>query len=457
MGVTQTDTVFMNATVLDGRADMAPQPGMAVSVEQGRIARIEPAALAYVSPAAKVIDLDGAFLLPGLINMHVHLCGSGKPVSAGNAGELMRKLDNPVGHLIVRQVLKRAAQTQLASGVTTLRGAGDPLYGDLAVRDAIRAGRYIGPRIIAPGTGITVPGGHGAGLFAQVAQTPAQAIAQVKELAARGADVIKLFVTGGVFDAEVPGEPGVVRMPLEIAQASCEAAHKLGIPVMAHVESTEGVQIALLAGVDTIEHGAPMTGEIRALYGGSAKTQLPGRPASVTCTISPALPFVLLDPEKTASTAVQKINGDIVCTGIIQSAREALDAGIPVGLGTDSSCPYVTQYDMWREVAYFAKYVGVSNTFALHTATQVNARLLGIEDETGTIEVGKSADIIVCRDNPLQDLEALAHVEHVMCRGVLADRLRAKHYAELDRDLDWIMAQPAEALELELAHDRARA
>ena len=301
----------------------------------------------------------------------------------------------------------------------------------------------MGPRIVAPGTGVTVPGGHGAGLFAQVAESPEQASEQVRENMARGADVIKLFVTGGVFDATEPGEPGVLRMSFEVASAACKTAHELGLPVMAHVESTEGVRVALAAGVDTIEHGAPMTPEILDLYRGSAGTQLSGRLPSVTCTISPALPFVLLDPEKTHSTDVQKTNGDIVCAGIIDSAREALDAGIPVGLGTDSSCPYVTQYDMWREVAYFAKYVGVSNAFALHTATQVNAQLLGLGNVTGTIELGRDADILVTRENPLDDLSALREPLHVMARGVLADRLRVRRNAELDRELDWIMDQPA--------------
>ena len=132
-----------------------------------------------------------------------------------------------------------------------------------------------------------------------------------------------------------------------------------------------------------------------------------------------------------------------MCAGIIDSAREALDAGIPVGLGTDSSCPYVTQYDMWREVAYFAKYVGVSNAFALHTATQVNAQLLGLGNVTGTIELGRDADILVTRENPLDDLSVLREPLHVMARGVMADRLRVRRNAELDRELDWIMDQPA--------------
>lgn len=434
--------VFRDATVLDGTENMEPRIGQTVLVEDGRIAAVGPAAEVDAPIGARELDLGGAYLLPGLINMHVHLCGSGRPTSAGDAGALMKRLDNPVGRAIVRGLLRKRAQQQLASGVTTVRGAGDPLYGDIAVRDEFNAGKHVGPRLIAPGTGVTVPGGHGAGLFAQIAESPEDAAELVREIAAHGADVIKLFVTGGVFDAEKVGEPGVLRMSEEVARAACEAAHRLGLSVMAHVESTEGVRVALRAGVDTIEHGAPMTPEIVDLYRGGAGTQLEGRTPSVTCTISPALPFVKLPPEKTHSTEVQKANGDIVCEGIVQSARDALAAGIPVGLGTDSSCPYVTQYDMWREVAYFAKYVGVSNAFALHTATAVNARLLGLGDETGTVEVGKSADLIVVDANPLDDLSALRDVRHVMCRGAFVERPRVKHIAELDEELDWIMSQP---------------
>ena len=111
------------------------------------------------------------------------------------------------------------------------------------------------------------------------------------------------------------------------------------------------------------------------------------------------------------------------------------------------------KYDMWREVAYFAKYVGVSNAFALHTATQVNAELLGLGGETGKIECGKAADILVTRENPLDDLRALREPMHVMCRGNLVRKLKVKRIPEVDAELDTIMAMPAEALAEELARD----
>lgn len=151
MASADRSTLFINATILDGSEHMEPQPDMAVTVERGVITWMGPSAVAQAPAGAEVIDLGGAYLMPGLINMHVHLCGSGKPVSAGDAGALMKKLDNPVGRAIVRRILKGSAQQQLASGVTTVRGAGDPLFADIAVRDAIDAGKYQGPRLVAPG------------------------------------------------------------------------------------------------------------------------------------------------------------------------------------------------------------------------------------------------------------------------------------------------------------------
>ena len=107
-----------------------------------------------------------------------------------------------------------------------------------------------------------------------------------------------------------------------------------------------------------------------------------------------------------------------------------------MGLGTDSSCPYITHYDMWREVVYFERIVGASRTLALHTATLGNARILGLGDETGSIEEGKAADLIVCDQNPLDNLEALRNVRMVMARGVLDERPRVKRIPELDAELD---------------------
>lgn len=429
--------VFTHATVLDGTADMEPRPNATVVVnDEGRIAAIG-AAEEIVPPAnAQEIDLKGAYLVPGLVNLHVHLCGSGKPTSAGAAGDLIDKVvGNPIGMWYLRRIIKKHAQQQLASGVTTVRSVGDPGFADVDVRDAINAGKYQGPRLLTSGVGVTVPGGHGAGLFAHIAKTPEQAREIVRDCFARKCDLVKLFITGGVFDAEKEGEPGVLRMSPEIAAAAVDEAHKLGMATAAHIESAEGVRVGLEAGVDTIEHGADLTLELIALF----KENGVGRKSSLTCTVSPALPFVELDPEKTHSTEIQKVNGNIVYKGIVHAAQAALEAGIPVGLGTDSACPYVTHYDMWREVVYFERIIGAPRKLALHTATLGNARILGLGDETGSIEVGKAADLIVLDENPLDNLEALRQVKMVMTRGKLVSGLSVKHLPELDRELDALL------------------
>ena len=271
-------------------------------------------------------------------------------------------------------------------------------------------------------------------MFAKKATTPEEGRALVHEHFSNGADQIKLFITGGVFDAEVEGEPGVLRMPLDIAQAVCDEAHKLGLRTSAHIESTEGVEVGLKAGVDTIEHGAPLTDELLKLF----KKNGLGNASSLTCTLSPALPFAVLSPEKTHSTHVQKVNGRVVYEGVATATRQALANGIPVGLGTDSACPFVTHYDMWREVVYFQRHTGVTPEFALHTATLKNAQLLGVADETGSIETGKSADFIVLDVNPLDDLCALRNVEQVYMAGKPV-KYKAKHLPKIDAELDGIM------------------
>ena len=432
-----TSYAFIHATVLDGSRDMVPRPETTVCVEGGRITAVGPSAATIPPAGAREIDLAGKYLMPGLINAHVHLCGSGKPISAGGAGSIMDKVTgNPVGRLILRKILADSAKQQLMSGVTTLRSVGDPGFADVEVRNGINAGRMTGPRILASGVGVTVPNGHGAGLFASIAKTPEEARAIVRECYAHKCDTVKLFITGGVFDAEKEGEPGVLRMSLEVATAAVDEAHKLGLPTAAHIESTEGVRVGLLAGVDTIEHGAELDAELVALF----RENGTGRASALTCTISPALPFVKLPPEKTKSTEVQKVNGDIVFCGIVEAAKRALAEGIPVALGTDSSCPYVTQYDMWRELVYFERLVGASRAQALHAATLGNAEILGIAQETGSVEAGKAADLIVLDENPLENLEALRRIRMVMARGKLIKNPKVKHIPTLDTELDEIMA-----------------
>lgn len=137
-------------------------------------------------------------------------------------------------------------------------------------------------------------------------------------------------------------------------------------------------------------------------------------------------------------TDEQKRATQHVLNNMIEGAKQVLANGIPVGIGTDSGCPYITQYDMWREVSYFSTYCGVSKEYALYIATLQNAKILGIDGETGSVEVGKSADLIVVEKNPLEKLENLKDIQMVMVKGELISKIRIKHLKHIDKALDQI-------------------
>lgn len=419
---------FDNANLIDGTQDMRVQPGLCVLTDGETITDIVPAGTA---PAGYTrIDLHGRYLLPGLINMHVHLAGNGKIQKKQRDLETLvrRILSNPVSRAVAYRMVCSFARTELLGGVTTIRTVGGLDTFDTRLRDEIRAGRRIGPRVLAANEAISVPGGHMAGSVAIAARTVDEALAQVDAVHAQGADLVKLMITGGVMDATERGMPGEVKMPAGMVRAVCERAHALGYTVAAHTESTEGVRIALQNGVDSIEHGAQPSDEMITLF--------KQRKAFQISTISPALPYALFDRSISHAAYEQQENGKIVFDGIVALAKANLAAGVPVGLGTDVGCPYITHYDMWRELHYFVKYCGVTPAFALYSATKLNARLAGIGDLTGSIEADKQADLIVCSGNPLQNLSALRELDMVVKGGYRIDKPQIKKMDEVERELD---------------------
>ena len=430
----ETCYALVGGHLLDGTEGMQPRDGLAVVVRKGRFEAIVDDS-SEVLDTCELVDLKGAYLAPGLINMHVHLAAAGRAPKAKQANKpvdykgLMDKLGK---HALVRRICflmaRDFAKTELMSGVTTLRAVGGLFDIDGRVRDAIDAGRIQGPRIIAANTGVSVPGGHFAGSLATEARTPEEAVQQVRQELESGADIVKLMITGGVMDATEEGEPGALRMAPELVKAACDEAHRQGRVVAAHVESTEGVMVALQNGVDTIEHGATPTPEMLELFA--------EHKAALICTLSPALPYALFPLEVSNCGEVGQRNGRIVFQGIQDCANACLAAGIPVGLGTDTGCPFITHYSMWREVRYFAHYCHVSNAFALHTATLGNARIAGIDHETGSIEQGKRADFLVCERNPLEDLSALRHLKMVAHDGNLVTNPRVRLVPGVDETID---------------------
>ena len=425
------NTAYTNCIILDGTEHMTPQRGKAILTEGGVITDIVPDSA--IPAGFEKVDLGGKYILPGLINLHVHLAGSGKPKQKQSDPVKLVKLitSNSLMRTLGKKMVAGYAKTQLMSGVTTIRTVGGIADFDTFVRDSINSGRLTGPRILASNMAVSVHGGHMAGSLAYEAATPEEAAAFVDKIAREKPDIIKLMITGGVLDAEKVGEPGVLRMPPELVKAACDRAHELGFKVAAHVESPEGVKVALENGVDSIEHGAKPTDDIINLF--------KERNAFQVSTLSPALPFAMFDRSISHATYEQRENGKIVFDGIISLAKACLENGIPVGLGTDTACPYVTQYDMWRELCYFVKHCGVSEKFALYSATLLNATLAGVGDETGSIEKGKKAEMIVTRENPLENLQALRNLDMVIMRENIIRSPKVKKIPEVETELDkWL-------------------
>ncbi len=420
--------ILKNAVILDGTKNMQPRKGEMLLIENGTISAILPDSAD--TGDTKVIDLGGKYLMPGLINLHVHLPGSGMPkhTKQQNAASVKRLMSFALSRYVVYTMCRNFAKTELMAGVTTIRTVGGLTNIDSRIRDNINSGKTLGPRMLVSNMAVSVPKGHMAGVLAYEAVTEEDCKIFVDKIAEDKPDLIKLMITGGVLDAKKKGEPGELKMSPELVKACCEEAHRLGYKVAAHIESPEGVKAALYGGVDTIEHGA-------ALDDATAE-EFKTKGAAHVCTISPAIPCALFDREMSGATEMSQYNGNIVLNGIISCAKTALEKGIPVGLGTDTACPFVTHYDMWRELAYFVKYVGVDNAFALHTATLVNAEIAGVANETGSVEVGKSADLLIVDGDPLSDITVLRAPSAVVMRGRFIDAPKVKKYDYVEKELD---------------------
>ena len=491
---------YINGKILDGTKDMQVKEGFVILTDNDKIEDIVKAGTDL--NGYEKVDLKRRYIMPGLINMHVHLAGNGKPQKKQRDNEKLVKIlmGNALMRSIAYGMVAGFAKTELMSGVTTIRTVGGlgsfdtklrdeinagtkmgprilaanegisvpggHMAGSVAVaadsidtalkhleqsekekvdliklmitgglgsfdtklRDEINVGTKIGPRILAANEGISVPGGHMAGSVAVAADSIDTALKHLEQSEKEKVDLIKLMITGGVMDAKEKGVPGELKMSPEMVKVVCDKAHENGYLVAAHVESPQGVRVALENGVDSIEHGAKIDDDTIKLF--------KERKAFLCTTISPALPYALFDRSITNATEVEQFNGNVVFEGIIACAKAALENDIPVVLGNDVGCPWITQYDFWRELYYFHKYTGVSNAFALYTATARAAEMAGIGDITGTLEKDKCADMIVTEENPLDDLRALRHVKMVVARGTIMENPKVKINKRVETELD---------------------
>lgn len=216
---------FTNGKILNGNKDMQLQEGLCILVQDDKIIDIVPDTTDLHD--YKRIDLHGHYILPGLINMHVHLAGNGKPQKKQRDNEKLVNtiMSSSLTRAVAYKMVSDFAKTELLSGVTTIRTVGGLGSFDTRLRDEIEAGAKIGPRILASNQGISVPGGHMAGSVAIAAATIPDALDHLEKSKEEKVDLIKLMITGGVMDAKEKGVPGELKMSPEMVCAVCEKAH----------------------------------------------------------------------------------------------------------------------------------------------------------------------------------------------------------------------------------------
>lgn len=399
------ETLVVHAGRLIADASKPAAGPSTITITDGRITAVA-AGLTPAPAGAKLVDLSGKTVLPGLIDMHVHL--SGDP-----GGDFRDEAVDPSEWATLIGA-KNARITALA-GFTTVRDLGSPPLVGFALRRATAEGIIPGPRIVSSGPAISVIGGHGdvSGFRPEVIRAlgvdntctgPEQCAARVREFSRAGADLIKITATGGVLSQQARGL-GQHFTDSEM-KSIVDAAHALGLKVAAHAHSARGIEAAARAGVDSIEHGT--FADARAI-------------AAMKASGSSLVPTLM------AFTGIRERLGKNIYTPVVEAkvretlnevgkaARAAREAGVPVIFGTDAA---VFEHGRnAQELALMVELAGMSPAEAIASATTGAARLLGMEREVGRIAPGFSADMIAVGGDPLRDVRALEHVDFVMVRG----------------------------------------
>ncbi|HUM84150.1 MAG TPA: amidohydrolase family protein [Lachnospiraceae bacterium] len=436
---------FTHATLLTGQKDMASQGDMTVVIREGRISDIKK--LFPAPEGCTEINLAGRFLMPGLINLGSFLPSSGKAGSAGNADSAGRasgasgKADRNYFLKIYTELLSRNnAKNECYSGVTSLFSAGEAAGADITVRNEIANEKSVGPRILACGPCLLPPGGASTGLYGISCGTEEECRAAVAENARAGADWIRIhtadFAAGSCYTGPSPVHTGVsetgkdefVRMPPELLKAACTMSHKLGLKAAVRVMTKEDTENALQAGADLIENVPELDDGLIGCFKENG--------TALSFSFSALLAFFKLPQNITglADSCREKIKNQI--EGMSRAVGSAMENGIPVGISGDSGRPYAAHYGFFRELCNFSQLCGARNEDVLYAATAGNAKILGIDAETGKVECGKCADLIVTNGNPVDDLKALRQVTMVMAAGNLIRTPHVRHLDDLDDALD---------------------
>ncbi len=388
-------TFFTNARIIDVLAGTAIENG-SVLVQDGII---KEAGSGISAPAdARIVDLEGKTMIPGLFNCHVHMCsdaGNGLRESASDAAITIRAIKN--------------LKTLLSSGVTYVRDAGAPNHIDIALHEAAEAGDILSPEMQTAGKCICMTGGHGHATGRE-ADGPDECRKAAREQLKAGANWIKVMATGGVMTKGV--EPGSAQLTEEELRAAIEEAHKAGAKTFTHAQGMEGIKNALRAGVDSIEHGFFMDDwcfdfmkehnvffvpTLAAPYWIKLKGTAAGIPD-----------FMVRKVEKTIDAHQDTF-------------RRAHKAGVKIALGTDAGTPF-NAYDKTAMEAVLMVENGMTPMEAIQCGTINSAELLGVQETLGSITPGKKAHFAVFEKNPLDDIHALLDCSMTIMNGTIVYR-----------------------------------